>query len=53
MRDERCSPAVLAFSRSTHVGRTAPPMEENWDSEDEAEEPGTDEVVDEVEKQAE
>ena len=35
--DERCSPAVLDFLRSTHVGRTAPPVEENWDSEEEAE----------------
>jgi len=31
--DERCSLAVLDFLRSTHVGRTAPPAEENWDSE--------------------
>jgi len=30
-----------------------PPMEENWDSEDEAEEAGADETVDEVEEQAE
>ena len=33
LADERCSPAVLDFLRSTHVGRAAPPMEENWDSE--------------------
>ena len=37
LADERCSPAVLDFLRSTHVGRTAPPVEENWDSEEEAE----------------
>jgi len=35
--DERCSPAVLDFLRSTHAGRTAPSVEENWDSEEEAE----------------
>jgi len=28
--DERCSPAVLDFLRSAHVGRAAPPVEENW-----------------------
>ena len=38
LADDRCSPAVLDFLRSTHVGRTAPPVEENWDSEEEAEE---------------
>jgi len=38
LADERCSPAVLDFLRSAHVGRAAPPVEENWDSEDEAEE---------------
>jgi len=37
LADERCSPAVLDFLRRTHVGRTAPPVEENWDSEEEAE----------------
>jgi len=37
LADERCSPAVLDFLRSTHIGRTAPPVEENWDSEEEAE----------------
>ena len=37
LADERCSPAVLDFLRSTHVGRTVPPVEENWDSEEEAE----------------
>ena len=37
LADERCSPAVLDFLRSTHVGRTAPPVEENCDSEEEAE----------------
>jgi len=47
--DERCSPAVLDFLRSTHVGRAAPPVEENWDSEGEAEET----EVAEVEEQAE
>ena len=31
LADERCSLAVLDFLRSTHVGRTAPPVEENWD----------------------
>jgi len=53
LADERCSPAVLDFLRSTQVGRTAPPVEENWDSEDEAEEAGADEAADEVEEQAE
>jgi len=33
LADERCSPAVLDFLRSTHVRRTAPPAEGNWDSE--------------------
>jgi len=28
---------LVDFLRSTHVGRTAPPVEENWDSEEEAE----------------
>jgi len=37
LADERCSPAVLDFLRSTHVGRTAPPVEDSWDSEEEAE----------------
>jgi len=37
LADERCSPAVLDFLRSTHVGRTTAPVEENWDSEEEAE----------------
>jgi len=49
LADERCSPAVLDFLRSTHVGRAAPQMGENWDSEDEAEEA----EVAEVEEQAE
>ena len=35
LADERCS---LDFLRSTHVGRAAPPVEENWDSGDEEEE---------------
>jgi len=39
LADERCSPAVLDL-RSTHVERTTPPVEENWDSEDEAERAG-------------
>jgi len=51
LADERCSPAFLDFLRSTHVGRAALPVEENWDSEDEAEEAEADEVgVYEVEK---
>jgi len=29
LADERCSPAVLGFLRSTYVGRAAPPAEEN------------------------
>jgi len=33
---ERCSPAALGFLRSTHAGRAAPPVEENWDSKDES-----------------
>ena len=36
LADERCSPAVLDFLRSTYVGRTAPPVE-NSDSEGEVE----------------
>ena len=35
LADERCSPALLDFLRSTYVGRAAPPVEESWDSEDE------------------
>jgi len=31
------SPAVVDFLRSAHVGRTAPPVEEKWDSQEEAE----------------
>ena len=54
LADERCSPAVLDFLRSTHVGRAAPPAEGNWDSGDEVEEAEADEAaVDEVEEQAE
>jgi len=30
LADEECSQAVLDFLQSTHVGRTAPPVEENW-----------------------
>jgi len=37
LADERRSLAVLDLLRSTHVGRTAPPVEGNWDSEEEAE----------------
>jgi len=37
LADERCSPVVLDFLRSTHVGQTAPQVEENWDSEEGAE----------------
>ena len=36
LADERCSPAVLDFLRSTYVGR-APRVEENWDSDEEEE----------------
>ena len=38
LADERCSLAVLAFLRTTYVGRAAPPVEENWDSDEEEEE---------------
>ena len=41
LADERCSPAVLDFLRSTYVGRAAPPVEENWDSDFEEEEQRT------------
>jgi len=34
LADGRCSSTVLDY---LHVGRTALPVEENWDSEDEAE----------------
>jgi len=37
LADERCSPAVLDFLRSNYVGRAAPPVEENWDSDEEEE----------------
>jgi len=37
LADERCSPAVLDFLRSTRVGRAAPQVEESWDSEGEEE----------------
>jgi len=53
LADERCSPAALDFLRSTQVGKTAPPVEENWDSEDEVEEAEADEAEVEVEEQAE
>jgi len=39
---------VLGFLLSTHVGRTGLSVEENWDSEDEAEKAVADEVADEV-----
>ena len=38
LEDERCSPAVLDFLRSTHVGRAVSPVEKNWDGGDEEEE---------------
>jgi len=38
LADERCSPAVLDFLRTTYVGRAAPQVEENWDSDEEEEE---------------
>jgi len=37
LADERCSTAVLEFLRSTYVGRAAPLVEENWDSDEEEE----------------
>jgi len=37
LADERCSPAVLDFLRTTYIGRAAPPVEENWDSDEEEE----------------
>ena len=40
LADERCSPAVLDFLQSTQVWRTAPPAEENWDSEGSEGDPG-------------
>jgi len=43
LEDERCSSAVLDLLRSTHAGRTAPPVEQNWDIE--AEGAGADEAV--------
>ena len=50
LADERCSPAVLDFLRSTHVGRTAPPVKENWDSEPEADEAGAGKVEEKAEE---
>jgi len=38
LADERCSPAVLDFLRTTYVGRAAPPVEDSWDSDEEEEE---------------
>jgi len=49
LADERYSPAVLDFLRSTHVGRAAPPVDENWDIEDEAGEAEAAEVEDQAE----
>jgi len=37
LADERCSPAVLGFLRSAYAGRAAPPVEENWGSDEEEE----------------
>ena len=37
LADERCSPVLLDYLRSFFVGRVAPPVEENWDSNDEEE----------------
>ena len=34
LADERWSPAVLDFLWTTYVGRAAPPVEENWDSDE-------------------
>jgi len=38
LADERYSPAVLDFLRTTYMRRSAPPVEENWDSDEEEEE---------------
>jgi len=38
LADERCSPAVLDCLRTTYAGRAAPPVEGNWDSDEEVEE---------------
>ena len=40
LTDDICSSVVLDFMRSTHVGRTAPPVGENWDSEGSEADPG-------------
>jgi len=53
LADERCSPAVLDFLRSTYVGRAVPPVEENWDSEEEEEKVTAAEVMGEVEEPVE
>ena len=37
LADERCSPVLLDYLRSIFVGRVAPPVEENWDSDEEEE----------------
>jgi len=52
LADERCSPAVLDFLRYTYVGPAAPPVEENWDNEEEVEVTAA-EVMDEVEEAVE
>ena len=59
LADDRCSPAVVDSLRSTHVGSTAPLVEENWGSKgseadpEDAREKGTGEMeVGEVEEQA-
>jgi len=51
LADERCTPAVLDLLRSTYVGRAAPPVEENWGSEEE-EEVAEAKVMDEVEERS-
>ena len=51
------NPSLPDFLRSTYVGRTAPPVEENWDSEEEEEVVvvvvAAAEVMDEVEEPVE
>ena len=43
----------LDFLRSTYVGRAAPPVEENWDSEEDEGEVAAAEVMDKVEEPVE
>jgi len=38
LADERCSRAVVDFMRTTYVGWAAPPVEENWNSDEEEDE---------------